>query len=453
MSVIQFFRILWARRAILLTSTFACFLAACLAAEILPPRYEANSRVMLDIVKPDPVTGQIISSQFAKTYVKTQIELIKDYRVAGKVVDTLGWTSSPALAAQYASRSHKDNKDFRRWLAQRVMDGTSAGLIEGSNILEITYSSRAPEAAAKVADAIRQAYVDQTLAFRRSDAMRSANWFQGQTQKLRGQLTAAEKRKTDFERANGIIIQNDDTTDADTARLQALAAQAPIGPTITSTGGGGPISSPAQAQLAQMDAQIATATQTLGPNHPDLLNMKRQRAAIAATAASEMAAARASRGGSISSGPSLASLYSAQQARVLAQRGKVTEAQQLATEVTILRDQFKKSAARAADLQQQADSEESGLTLLGSAVTPQSPAFPNLPLIFFGSLAFGVVLGILTSLVVELLSRKVRGAEDLAIDGIPVIGIMGREYGADGGKRTWWQWLGFAPLFPKRVKA
>ncbi|MEO8723316.1 MAG: Wzz/FepE/Etk N-terminal domain-containing protein [Sphingobium sp.] len=451
MSVIQFFRILWARRAILLTATLGCFLAACVAAELIPPRYVATSRVMMNIMKPDPVTGQVIASQFQKTYVKTQIELIKDYRVAGKVVDTLGWASSPQLATQYAARSEKNSKDFRRWLAQIIIDNTGANLIDSSNILEISYSSRDPEIAAKVADIVRQAYIDQTLAFRRSDATRSAEWFQNQTEKLRKQLTDAEKRKTDFERANGIIIQNDDTTDADTARLQALAQQAPMAPAV-SIGGGMVGMTPAQTQLAQMDLSIATAIQTLGPNHPDLVSLKAQRVILAATAAKEAAVARANASGGGPSGPSLQSLYTSQQAKVLSQRGVVTQAQQLATEVTILRDQFKKSAGRAADLVQQADADDSGLSSLGSAVAPQSSKFPNLPLIFFGSLAFGIVLGILTSLAAELLSRKVRGSEDLAIEGVPVIGTMGREVDTHE-KKTWWQWLGYRPLFTKRVKA
>jgi hypothetical protein len=264
-------------------------------------------------------------------------------------------------------------------------------------------------------------------------------------------LTDAEKRKTDFERANGIIIQGDDTTDADTARLQALAQQAPMGPAI-SVGGGAVGMTPGQQQLAQMDLSIAAATQTLGPNHPDLVNMRAQRSVLAATAAKEASVARANASGGGPTGPSLQSLYNSQQAKVLAQRGVVTQAQQLATEVTILREQFKKSAARAADLVQQADADDSGLAPLGAAVAPQSAAFPNLPLIFFGSLAFGIVLGILASLTVELLSRKVRGGEDLAIEGVPVIGMMGRELDASE-KKTWWQWLGYGPIFTRRAKA
>lgn len=420
MGLVQFFRILWARRSILLLTTLSCLVGAVLIARALPARYLATSRVMLDIVKPDPVTGEVIASGFARAYVKTQIELIRDYRVAGKVVDQLGWTSSPELSAAYERRPASDTRDFRRWLAQQVIDNTSASLIDTSNILEIRYSTTSADAAARVSDAIRQAYIDQAVSFRRDDAANNANWFRQQATRIRAELAAAEKRKADFERANGVVLE-DNNTDVESSRLTALAAASAAGPTPSapvSVGG----ANPGDAQLAQANVAVANAQRTLGPNNPELQAMIKQRDAIAASAASSRVVTRA--GGP--TGPSLSSLYSAQQAKVLAQRGKVGEARQLGADVAVLRDQYAKTAARAADLEQQGQSTESGLTLLGSAVAPQSPAFPKWPLIIFGSIALGLVLGILVSLVAELLARRVRGIEDLRLPGIPVLGMMAR---------------------------
>ena len=421
MSLVQFFRILWARRGIILATTFVCFASAILVARSFPPRYEASSRVLLDMFKPDPVTGEVIASGFARAYVKTQGELIRDYRIAGKVVDDLGWTSSPELLAAYERRDPSDRRDFRRWLAQRIMDNTDTSLVEASNILEIKFVSNSPEQAARIADAVRQAYVDQALAFRRDDAEGNADWFRKQATRIREELTAAEKRKTDFERANGIVLQDNDQ-DADATRLAALAGSAPPAGAVVS--GGGAVASP---QLEAANAAIANAEKVLGPNNPELLAMKRQRDAIAATVS---AAARSAP--TVTQGPSIASMYSAQQAKVLAQRGKVAEAQRLATDVRVLRDQYAKTSARAAELQQQGQADETGLTLLGNAVTPTSPNFPKWPLIIFGSLGLGFALGLLVSLVIELLGRRVRGVEDLQFRDVPVLGAMTRPSAARG---------------------
>lgn len=443
MSFITFFRILWAKRAIILLATLGSFLAALFVAMTVPPRYDATSRFMLDLLRPDPVSGELIGARSGREYVKTQMQLIKDYRVAGKVVDALGWANSPALAARYAQRPAGDNRDFRRWLAQSVIDSTYVAWVENSNVLAITYTSSSPENAAKMADAVRQAYVDYTLDTKRQTAARNAAWFTEQTNKLREKIDLAEKRKTDFERANDVILAPDNT-DPEMAKLQALAQTVPAAQAAAAA-----FVAPSTAQLAQIDAQIALASQQLGPNHPDIKVLRQQRVVVEAAIARETAAARAN---SSINGPSVQGMLSAQTQKVLAQRGKVAEAQRLSTEVQALKAQFDKAAARAADLQQQAQTTESGVTLLGSAVTPADPVFPNVPLIIVGATSLGFAFGVLTSLMIELLSRRVRGPEDLANSGVPVIGAMTRA-GSDKEGGILWRWFGVRLPLIRRATA
>ncbi|MET0269215.1 MAG: Wzz/FepE/Etk N-terminal domain-containing protein [Sphingomonas sp.] len=424
MSFIQFFRILWARKLIVIGTTLVCFLAALVSSYVLPERYEARSRVMMDLIQPDPVTGQSISSAFARAYTRTQTQLIKDYRVTGAVVDALGWTSSPELLARFNSVPHENNIDFRRWLAQIVSAGTTANAIEASNILEITYTSINPQTARVIADAVRDAYVGQNLAFKRETAAKSAVWFDRQAASVREQLAAAEARKTAYERANRIVLQ-DDQSDSESTRLKALSGQVASASAAAAMAGG----SPAALQLAQLDARIASTAETLGPNHPELQALREQRAAVARASAQERAAMQV--GGPV--GPSIDSQVAAAESRVIAQRGKVEEARRLQTDVIVLRDQYAKTTAKAAEYRQQAQSNESGLTLLGSAVAPEQPVFPNMPLIIFGSIGAGLALGVLAALITEMLSRRVRGIEDLTGTGVPVLVVV-RNGGA--GRRS-----------------
>ena len=416
MSITQFFRMLWARRLLIGGFTALCLVAAGLAVLIVPPRYEATSRVMLDIVKPDPVTGEVISSQWARAYVMTQMELIRDYRVAGNVAEAAGWAASAEKMAEYRDSGVQD-MDFSRWLAQRVIDQTSVRIVPATNILDITVSSASPEEAARLADLVRTAYVDQTLEARREAARRNSQWFREQTDEVREELAAAEKRKNEFERENGVVITADNM-DTDTARLQALAGSAAMAPVVAMPGPG---VAPSAGQLAQIDAAIASASRSLGPNHPGLQQLQRQRAVLAENVSREMAAQRPTG----NSGPSLEALYNEQQARVLRNAGAADEARRLATDVAVLREQYRNTAARAAQLEQEAQSAEAGLTLLGDAVVPQDPSFPNHPLIFIGALAGGLGLGALASLAMELFWRRVRGVEELRLVNVPVLGAMG----------------------------
>lgn len=433
MSVQQFFRILWARRAITVTSLIACLIGALLVIQLVPSRYEASSRLILDIVRPDPVSGEALSSSFARAYVKTQTELIKDYRVAGRVVDAFGWTGSPDLTAQY--RASGSDLPLHRWLAQRVIDRTDAKLIDASNIMEITYTGEQPETTARIADQLRQAYSDQTMLFKQQAARRNADWFKQQTEKLRKEVADAEASKSKFEQANNIVLQENDT-DAESARLAALASTAPPPPTMMAPSAA-PVASPSQTQLAQIDVTIATASQTLGPNHPDLIAMRQQRAVVAANASREMAASRAAAGsGGRMTGPSIGAMFNAQQQKVLAQRGKVAEARQLMVNVRVAREELERTATRASQLDQQAESDDTGLTFLGSAVAPQTPSFPKRLPLLAGAIALGLAFGILTSLIIEMLFRRVRAIDDIYIEGVPVLGMMAGSLPAPKSNRT-----------------
>lgn len=420
MSISQFFRMLWARRLVIAVTTGIALLIAAAALLILPTRYEATSRVMLDIVKPDPVTGEVISSSWARAYVMTQVELIRDHRVAGAVAQAAGWPQSAELSAAYEKSGVQADMDFNRWLAQQLIEKTTVAMVPGTNILDITVTDKNPEEAAKLANLVREAYVEQTLSARREAAGRNAEWFRKQTDEVRTQLTAAEKRKTDFERENGVVI-TPDNNDVDTARLQALAGSSPSAPMVSMGGGGGV--APSAGALAQIDAAIASASRNLGPNHPNLQQLRQQRAVLAQNVSREMAAQRPA---ATNSGPSLETLYSQQQARVLRNAGAADEARRLATDVTVLREQYRTTAARTAQLDQEAQSAESGLTLLGDAVVPQEASFPNHPLIIMVALIGGLGLGLLLGLGMEMLWRRVRGVEELRLVDVPVLGVMGQ---------------------------
>lgn len=426
MTIQQFFAILWARRAFMFVAAGGALLSALAVAFLLPARYEATSRVMLNFIKPDPVTGEVISSNFARTYSKTQTELIRDYRVAGQVVDRLGLAGDPKLQAQFAALPPDRQKDFRRWLADSIIARTSADLVMGTNILEISYSSTNAEIARVVADALRDAYVDSSLATRREEARRTANWFERQAAEIQAKLARAEETKAAFEKAHNVVLQ-EDNVDIDSARLTALAGAGAVAaaPMVS-----GPVSaSPAAAQVAQIDAAIAQAAERLGPNHPQMQALREQRRVTAAQAGRDMAAARAaSAAAAQAAGASAAEIgreVAEQRVKVLGQRDKIAELRRLKDEVDLERARLVKINERVGDLRQEAEAGQTGLTLLGNAVAPASPYFPNRPLILLGSVGLGLALGALAGLLFELLGRRVRSELDV-VNGfdVPLLGVM-----------------------------
>lgn len=411
MSLVQFFRILYARRIILIVALVSALFAGVVMVKVLPKRYTAHSRIMLDVIKPDPVTGQVLGTQFLRSYIKTQIQLIKDYQTAGQVVDRLGWANNPEIVQSYYASGQANPDGLRRWLAGQVIQGTDAGLIEASNILEITFTGPNPELAKRIVTVIREVYMEDSLEKRRESAGRTADWFREQAAQAEALVKAAEAERAKFASANGIVLQADNT-DLESSRLSALSSQSAAASaqtvTIAPMGGG---FSPTQAQLETLTQQIAQAAQSLGPNHPTYQALLRQRAAL------ESIAARERSGAFRPSGPDPATkadaAYEAQKRKVVAQSGAIDMINRMTRDIELKRDQLAKLNDRANDSRLSANVGDTGMSVLGEATASGSPDFPKVPLVLGGSLGFGAGLGIVLALLIEMLGRRIRSQDDL----------------------------------------
>ncbi len=447
MSLIQFLRILIARRWIIFATLITCMVVALGVAKILPERYPAKARVLLDIIKPDPVTGQIISSGFARSYTKTQMELIQDYRVAGEVVDKLGWAQNPAVIAAWQADTGGVG-DIRRWGAQRIIDSTSVDVVEGSNILEITYQAPNPETAKTIANLLRESYIDASLRFRTDSAGRTAEWYREQAERAQKLLAAAEAASSKFQQDHGIVL-GAGGAEAESAKLiglqQALlAARGGEGATqiqATIQANNSSVVDQLKMQVAQINDQLEQAGEKLGTEHPTYKAILARRELMNAQLAKETAAARANSavttGSSRSNVAQLQAEYEAQKAKVLGMKDTLDQLAQLQREVDLRRSQYEKAAARTADLKLESDVSESGLVVLGDAISSGTPSFPNWLQISGLSFAFGLALGVAVAVITELLARRVRGAEDLGYASkAPVLAVI-----ADAAPSRWRQWL------------
>ena len=420
MSIFQFLTILWAYRWLTAATTVATLIGAFIALLIVPPSYEAKTRVMLNTLRPDPVTGEVIANANSRTYMATQMELIRDYDVAGQAVDTLGLASSPQYIQQYRAAKNND-VDIRRWVSQKVIDRTEVGAVSGTNILEISYRATTPGEAKAMADNLRNAYLDNALQSRRKEATKAADWYTQQATQEQASLNAADAAKTAYEKANGIVMQGDNS-DVDTARLRALSGQGGIG--------GGMIAvappSAASIELAALDSQISQASQSLGPNHPQMQAMRARRGVLSRIAAQDASAAsRAASNAAGAGAGALDAAVRAQTSRVIAKREEIERLNQLQAEVNLRREAFNKSMTRIVELRKEAGIADTGISSLGDAVTPQQPKFPNKPLVYGGSLGLGVGLGLVLSVLIEMFGRRVRSAEDLrsTLD-VPLLAII-----------------------------
>lgn len=422
-------RILWARRFFIILSAVGCCLVASATATLLPSYYLSSARVELEIIRSNSANGAAMSSEYARAYVATQAELIGDYAVAGRAADASGLLSSPQMAAQYQSSGASERMDFRRWVANLLASNTSVGLVQDSNILEIRYAAGSPELAAGLAELMRTAYIDETLATERARALQTAEWFAQSRLDLSKRLAAAEAAKTEFERENGLILLTDEAT-ASEERLRTWASTPPrprdSAAIVT------PIRLRSAEALAEIQQRIAAASQTQGPNHPGMIALRQQEQLLREAAAQEQAAAQPQTADSAVSEEAVRQ----QQTRVLAESENAGELRRLAANVALLREQYAQASRRVADAQMQAESLDIGFSPLGPASRPIKPAFPNYRVVVGLSFGFGLMLGMLTALFLELLALRVRHTDDLEILGGNRLNVLQPPPRNPGGKTS-----------------
>jgi polysaccharide biosynthesis transport protein len=437
MSLIQFLRILIARRWMILSTMLACMAVATVIAMLLPKRYPATARVMLDIVKPDPVTGRSIDANSGRSYIRTQIQLLSDMRVAGQVVDDLGLANDPATIARYAATGLTElDGGIRGWLGQQIIDNTSAQQVEGSNLLEIQYQGPTPETAKLFAAAIRDAYIEAALAFRTDAAGRTGDWYVEQAARAQQQLTAAEAQMSKFMQDNNIVLQAG--VDSDLVRLQSLqgAVQSARGMQGSNDAAAAarlsndPVADQLALQLATIEDELALAGARLGSSHPTYKAIQARRdtlsEALARARSNSQSSVAAVSGATRQSLAELEAELAAQERKVLARKPLMDQLVTMGRDVELKRAQFENAKQKAADLRLEANVSETPLVVLGEATVSRTPSYPKIPLVIGLSAFFGLALGVLAAIITEFLARRIRGEEDLAYaTGVPVMVTVG----------------------------
>ena len=433
MSIGQFLTIFWARRLLIFWATVSCLVGALIICAIVPPRWESTARVMLAYIKPDPVTGSVVAGNATRFYVQTQESLVTDYTVAGRVAEQVGWLTAPPLISAYQRRSASDQRDFRHFLADIIIGNTKVDVIDGTNIMEIKYTANSSTDAQQVADALRRSYIEASLELDHEDAETNVIWYTEQMNKAKQALDAAEAAEATYEKANGLVMQ-DNKMDVETAHLQALTMQ---GAPPYAANPPNQEASASSMQLADVEAQLASASKLLGPNNPEIQQLITKRDALKTLVAQDKANAQASAARADAGGArALASAVQAQQSRVIARSEQIARLNQLHQDVELRRDEYNRMAEKVSHFREVAASREAGITSLGNALTPQSATFPNYLLIVPGAIVLGLGVGVLISLLMELLGRRVRSAADLNFDDeVPLICVVP---GVDGlsGRRA-----------------
>jgi uncharacterized protein involved in exopolysaccharide biosynthesis len=418
-------RILWGRKLYVLTPTICTVIGGIVVITTFPPRYEASSRVILDIVKPDPVTGFRVTDKTSDAYISSQFQMLRSDNVTGRVVEAMGWLQSPDMVnAWRAAPDHGD--DIKAWAGHQLAYAIGGDLVPDTNIMKIKFQSTTPDMARLVADNIRTAYIEAAIAQTRDSARASATNLTAQAARERERLVQLQTAKADLERQTGIMINDLGMTDADVTAVRVAQenAQLPLQPRERRGPQRRTKPEILQEQLNNIDSSIVAAGRTLGPNNPQMIEMHRRRDYVAA----ELAGAQPPDPVADQTARRLAAIT----ALAHHSADRMTEVSDKQLALRLMQDEikrrqklFEKVSERAGKQLEISAVSDANLTPIGITTVEPAPVFPNLALILGGCGVLGLACGALLAFMVEAVGRRVRTATDLggAIT-TPLLGVM-----------------------------
>lgn len=434
---IQYLRIIWARKWLVLAVFVTVATAGIVTVLNLPKQYTANAMLVVE-VRPDPVLGPL-SAPFSMA---TELEILRSDVVAARVVKMLGMLDSPEVIADWRLKT-EEKIPLDRYLAGFIQRSMSVEPVRGSNVLSVSFRHGDPAVAAAAANALAQAAIDVSVEMRVGPARQSASWFEDQARTLRHELEAAQARLSRFQREKGIVV-TDERLDQETARLNALtaelaSAQAERVDALTRQRNVGDTSpdmmlsagvNQIRTQLNQAETRLSEISRNLGSNHPQRIQLEAQIQELRQQLDAEMRR--------VSSGTTVVSRVSTQKVEALramieAQKRQLLEMRTARDQIAVLmRDvetaqrAYDAVSQRSSQLNLESQSSQSFLRILSPAVEPMEFVSRKVKIGVLGSLVGGLGLGLLLALALELRERRVRGVEDVdGIEGVPLIATLG----------------------------
>lgn len=175
-------------------------------------------------------SSQSVFDPFAFRFYETQYELLKSRSVAERVVERLNLVEEDAvqallvppsflytLAEEFSGLtgvrlikevqpvptrrkelSAKEAAQKKAWLTAIIQGGVNVSGGEKTNLVQVTFNSVNPEFAAKIANALVNAYIEQGLDSQLNRSQQTSQWLAQRIGDLKMQLDAAQKNLQDF---------------------------------------------------------------------------------------------------------------------------------------------------------------------------------------------------------------------------------------------------------------
>jgi uncharacterized protein involved in exopolysaccharide biosynthesis len=209
---------LWARRGLILLMALLGLVLAIVAALLMTPKYVSTAQLFIDprdlrVLQNDVSPNTVGSDPTSITgYLESQARVIASDSIKSRVVERLNLDRDPdfgGASAGFLSRllgTDTGPSPKSTLYALAALDRT-VGVRRGERtfVIDISATAQDPDKAAKIANALAEAYLEDQTAVRAEAAQRATTALTSRLEELRNRLRVAEEKAEKYKEANNIV--------------------------------------------------------------------------------------------------------------------------------------------------------------------------------------------------------------------------------------------------------
>lgn len=470
----------WRRWKVILAAAGVVLVISYLVVLTLTPRYTASAQVLLEPKKDNILgtNGTDVLPEFSLETgnVDSQVSVIRSTALLSRVVDKLQLTKdpefglpaptsllstlfgflhssdeAPAASAERVAAPEPDavSPDVLRAIS-RLRGALDVQRVQRTYVLSISVTSEDPAKAARLANAVADAYVVDQLDARYDAAKRAADWLAERMEEMRGQVQKSEEAVASFRRDHNLLQTSSDakvtvseqqlsdlngqlaTTKADVAEKLAKYQQAQqivskngdlqaIPDVVRST-----VISGLRGQQAEVSRKVADLAAHYNDNHPLLINARAEQRNIDQSISAEVSRI-------VSNLKNDYDVAKARQDSLQKSMDQLSGATGTNDEVGVQlralertneanKTIFDSFLSRAKISEEQTSFENSEARVITPAVKPNVPSFPRKDLVLSLALVVGLLVGTGGSVALEMLNSGFTTPKEIEEKlGVPVL--------------------------------
>jgi polysaccharide chain length determinant protein (PEP-CTERM system associated) len=413
----RYARILLSRKRLLVVSALLIATLGFAASYVLPKKFEARSTVFIE---------QSVISDLVKGIAITP-SMDAKIRVLG--VSMLSRETLSKVLRILDKDIHLTTDAMRENYLAGLRERIKISLDEKRGVFFITFTDSDPRFARDLVNTLTQVYIESNTASKRDESLEATRFLAEQIETFKKRIDVVEEEINRYKAEHGMQLAVDETViryeiadaekklEAIRARRFELETKAKLLPTGGGKGSG----------LAELESQLATLRTTYTENHPKVVRIKGQIAALKASP---------SRGQAGDAGVSMTRALI--EAELDANRGfeerqiaVIEEKQQLLRQIPSIRTELNELLHKKenetliynqlvtrygqSEVSKQMEMENKSMTfrIVDPAVLPEAHVSPNRPMIMGMSMAGGIAFGMALILVPYLLKGAVKSLSDL----------------------------------------